>query len=108
MTKLQAFHEAKNLVKVLERMKSLSEGKNQCDKFGAEIQIVHTFAGFYGNSGCTAWEDAAVAAVKKAIAAEWPLLFAQAIARAKGDLETARRAAESEAKEVLSALEATS
>jgi hypothetical protein len=101
MSKIDDYKRLKRHADGLLRLAQLSGGANQCDKFGAMVQLTDTHYGFYGNSDCTSWGDASIAAVRDSITRHWFFLITAAARKASDEAEAARKAAEAEAREVL-------
>lgn len=101
MSKIEEYRRAKGKAVRLETLAKRAAGENRCDKFGAVVTLTDTHYGFYGDSTCRSWGDDEVKTIQEVIKSHWRFLVSAAAKKAADEAEQARKAAESEAREVL-------
>lgn len=105
MSKIAEYNAAKGRERVYrECMERWSTPR--CDKFGLEVQIKNTWAGYYGDSTAGGWPDEIVKRLQAYIQSHPRALLMALAAEYAAETEQAMKAAEDEAKAVISELAA--
>lgn len=80
-------------------------GDRHWDKLGGTVKLVDTYAGVYGNSSCSPWDDVVVKAVQDQLGNLLEYASELAAEKAEREVLEAAKAAKAEAEEVLAVLE---
>lgn len=107
MSKIEDWKAKKRTAEKLRGHAEKFQRRKEWDKLGGRVKIEGTYAGTYGSSSTYAWDTEIVKAMEHEAEQHFPFLADRAAARAEVIAETARKAAEDEARSVLVATSPT-